>query len=423
MRFDTLQAWLDWQQTLNPKTIELGLTRVRSVFERLGLPAIAGKVITVAGTNGKGSTVAYYENWLRQSGFRVGSYTSPHLLRYNERIRIDLQPVSDAALCQAFEQIDQARGDIALTYFEFGTLAALLMIAEAASDFAILEVGLGGRLDAVNIIDADLAHLTPVGLDHQDWLGDTVEIIAAEKAGILRAGALAVVNMQPVPDSVTRAVQQLECLASVLGRDYHLQPLQDGAIEWRGRNPDRPLRVKPPMLGVHQGLNLAGVLAGLEALGLLEPRSDQEIVDGFAQARCAGRLQKIESQLPCPLWVDVGHNLDAARALAQALDDIAATGRVVVLLGMLADKDAQAFTHALSGKVDEWWLLSVPGERRQSAQQLQQKLAPDVMASALFDDVTEALQHAVSSLGNQDILLATGSFMTVEAVHKGLGIS
>ena len=194
MRFNSLDQWLEWQTVLHGKAIDLGLERVQQVAVRLGVGKIAGQVITVAGTNGKGSTVAAYENWLRQAGFSVASYTSPHLLKYNERIKYNLQPVTDTTLCAAFEAVEDARGDTSLTYFEFGTLAALYLFQQWQPDYVILEVGLGGRLDAVNIIDADLVHLTPIGIDHQAWLGEDREQIGFEKAGVLRDGISVVLN-------------------------------------------------------------------------------------------------------------------------------------------------------------------------------------------------------------------------------------
>ena len=415
MRFNTLQDWLDWQQTLNPKTIELGLARTRRVFERLQLAPIGQTVISVAGTNGKGSTVAYYESWLKNAGFRVASYTSPHIMRYNERIRLNVNPVSDADLCRAFDAIDRARSDIPLTYFEFGTLAAFYLMADYAPDVAILEVGLGGRLDAVNIIDADLAHLTPVGLDHQDWLGDTRELIGAEKAGILRENTLAVVNMEAPPVSVMQRLHTLNCQAALLNVDYRFKALDDGGIEWRTEQ--RSITFKPPLAGAHQQLNISGVLAGLDLLGYLQHKSDQQIIDGFTHAHCAGRLQQLQSE-PFELWIDVGHNVDAAAALKQTLSAMPSRGKKVVLLGMLEDKDARAFAEALADVVDEWWLLSVQDERGQSASALARKLPEKLPVSQQFDNIEAALQHAVSSLDNQDILLVTGSFITVEAVMR-----
>jgi dihydrofolate synthase/folylpolyglutamate synthase len=203
MRFHTLDEWLDWQIQLHSKSIDLGLERVSEVASRLQISHIAKYVITVAGTNGKGSTVACYENWLSRAGYSVASYTSPHLLRYNERIRLDLKMIADEPLCEAFEAVEQARQGTALTYFEYGTLAAFWLIQRHNPDYAILEVGLGGRLDAVNIIDADLVHLTSIGIDHQGWLGDSREKIGFEKAGVLRQGIRVVCNYSVLPLSVS----------------------------------------------------------------------------------------------------------------------------------------------------------------------------------------------------------------------------
>ena len=420
MRFQTLDAWLNWQQGLNPKAIELGLGRVGRVFERLDMGRIAQKVITVAGTNGKGSTVAYYETWLKNSGYRVASYSSPHLLKYNERIKLGLEPASDQAICQAFAAIDEARGDISLTYFEFGTLAAFYLIASYQPEVAILEVGLGGRLDAVNIIDADLAHITPIGLDHQDWLGDTVELIGREKAGILRAAGLAVCNSESPPASVLGELQRLHCHAAVLGRDYHYRRLEADRIEWS--NGSIQLQLSPPLAGQHQALNVSGVLAGLWLLGLLDGRSESDIVAAFNGVACPGRLQKIETSLPMRVWLDVGHNEDAAQVLNQALADTAPRGRVVVLLGMLKDKNPAGFVERLSPLVDEWWLLGLEGERGQSGSQLAERLVGLSIATRIMESPQQALQLALSCMADQDILLVTGSFLTVGAMYSLLSV-
>lgn len=414
MRFKTLSSWLNWQQGLNPKTIELGLDRVQQVYRRLNLSKIAHKVITVAGTNGKGSTVAYYETWLKNSGFSVASYTSPHLLKYNERIKLNLQAVSDDSLCQAFFVIDEARGDISLTYFEFGTLAALYLISQFKPDVAILEVGLGGRLDAVNIIDADLAHITPIGLDHQDWLGDTVDSIAYEKAGILRDDALAVCNMSEIPDSLSGELIRHKNQFSCLSQDYEFKPIDDGYILWS--NDKLTLKLKSPLLGKHQAINISGVLQGLYLLGFLESLTDAEISAGFKHVNCPGRLQQIKSDLPIQLWVDVGHNEDAAVALADAIKELNVQGRVFVLLGMLSDKNPAGFVSKLSPIVDEWWLLGLNCDRGLSTDQLSEKVSDIVNVEKKFDSATKSLAQAVLSLNNQDILLVCGSFMTVEAI-------
>jgi dihydrofolate synthase / folylpolyglutamate synthase len=417
MRFDNLDAWLDWQQQLNPKSISLGLDRVSRVFQRLQLNGIK-RVITVAGTNGKGSTVAYYESWLKNAGFSVVSYTSPHLLHYNERIKINLLPASDQQLCEAFDRIDQVREDIQLTYFEFGTLAALVLMSDYAPDFSILEVGLGGRLDAVNIIDADLAHLTPIGLDHHDWLGNDRETIGAEKAGILRKGCLAVCSDSHPPDSVLGQLDTLECNYSLAGRDYQYQWIDDQSIHWQGR--ENELQLIPPLTGGHQAQNISGVLAGLELLGCLEGLENDRITANFSGVSCTGRLQTLDyPDCAGRLVVDVGHNQQAAQVIASFLKTLKPQHKVTVLLGMLEDKDSVAYVAELSAFVDEWWLVSLSGERGLTAEQLFQRLSSlQLNHVQLFESVNAALSDAMPSVGNQDILLVTGSFLTVEAALK-----
>jgi dihydrofolate synthase/folylpolyglutamate synthase len=422
MRFDTLDQWLDWQMVLHDKAIDLGLDRVSKVGERLGLDKIAGQVITVAGTNGKGSSVAAYETWLSHAGFSVASYTSPHLLTYNERIKRDLKPVSDAELCAAFEAVEAARQTTALTFFEFGTLAALFLFQQWQTDYAILEVGLGGRLDAVNIIAPELVHLTPIGLDHQSWLGDDREQIGFEKAGVLRAGIPVVLNDANPPQSVIAEIDRLNCKCLQLGRDYHAAQLDDNRFIWR--NPDMEIRLDRVLSGTHQVQNLAGVVAGLSQLVPLTEFSPDQVRDFFHGTRLAGRLQLVDCQLACQLYVDVGHNPDAARVLATNLDAMKPPqGRVVVLLGMLADKQPDLFVEGLKQVVDDWWLLTLNCDRGLSALQLASRIESQARAEHLFDNVTDALDHALSSLGNQDIMLVTGSFVTVELLLRALSDS
>lgn len=419
MRFDTLDQWLEWQTVLHASAIDLGLERVREVAERLKLRRIARRVITVAGTNGKGSTVVAYETWLRRAGYSVASYTSPHLLRYNERIKHNLEPVSDATLCAAFEAVEAARGDSSLTYFEYGTLAALYLCQRWQPDFAILEVGLGGRLDAVNVIDADMVHLTPIGIDHQAWLGDDREQIGFEKAGVLRDGIDVVLNDPDPPQSVVAEIARRQCNCLQLGRDYQLTGLEDSRLLWQSR--DLKFALDNVMSGTHQAINLAGVVAGLSRLVDLAAYDPDTVRNNFQGAMLAGRLQKLSSTLPCALYLDVGHNPDAARALAASLAEIKPErGRLVVLLGMLEDKQPELFVEALATQVDEWWLASLGGDRGLSAQQLQSRIGPQVEINQLFDNVEAALDHALSSLGNQDIMLVTGSFVTVEQLLLAL---
>lgn len=420
MRFQTLSEWLDWQQQLHPKDIELGLDRVKKVFERLSISPIAKQIITIAGTNGKGSTVAYYETWLKNAGLRVGSYTSPHLLNYNERIRIDTKPVSDNALMQAFSEIDRVRDQTKLTYFEFGTLAAMYLMTQQKVDVAILEVGLGGRLDAVNIVDASLAQITPIGLDHQDWLGDNRDQIGLEKAGILREQGLAVYNDPDPTTSIIQQLKNLKCNFSIYSKDYNYRWLDDQFIEWSSG--DKKITLQPPLTGDHQALNISGVLEGLKLLGHLNGLSEQEVRQNFNGVKCFGRLQQIETSLPAQVWVDVGHNEDAARVISRFLQQKQNTlqqgGKVIVLMGMLTDKQPQAFVEQLESIVDEWWLLGLNCERGLSAPQLEEYVNGSIKVSRTFNHVEQSVEHAMSSLNNKDILLVTGSFYSVEAFLK-----
>jgi dihydrofolate synthase/folylpolyglutamate synthase len=349
-------------------------------------------------------------------GYSVASYTSPHLLAYNERVKLNLEAVSDSALCQAFERVEQAREDEKLTYFEFGTLAALLLIHELQPDYAILEIGLGGRLDAVNIIDPDLAHITPIGLDHQQWLGSDLEQIGAEKAGILRDGVLAVCNDRNPPKSVVTTLNERNCRTMSIGSEYDFRWLDDQHIEWQ--DAQRTLALALPLDGRHQGHNLSGVMGGLSLLGELENHSDTEISDGFQQTTCPGRLQAVGFAGAARMLVDVGHNTEAAQMLAEYLKQNREGGRVTVLLGMLEDKNNQAFVQALAPQVDDWWLLSLPTPRGLSTSQLSQRIQFVAPGSRLFDTAEDALLHAMATLNNHDILLVTGSFLTVEAVMK-----
>ncbi len=415
MRFNTLDEWLLWQQSLNINAIELGLERVAEVAHRLAIKNIAASVITVAGTNGKGSTVAGYETWLHNAGCSVASYTSPHLLQYNERIKLNRQMVSDVDLCEAFEAIDQVRGDILLTYFEFGTLAALWLIQRQYPDYAILEVGLGGRLDAVNIIDADLVHLTTIGIDHQSWLGNDRETIAYEKAGVLREGIPVICNDVDLPQSVQAEIKRLNCHTQQFMHEYELQASDNNVGRYIWQTGDLSIELEPVLPGIHQLQNLAGVVAGLHQLVDLSHYEAEEIRKRFSDISLVGRFQRLDLVPGTSIFVDVGHNQDAARVLAENLSAIKKPdGRVVVLLGMLDDKDHLAFVRQLSDVVDTWFLLSIESDRGLSAADLANYINSEIQVDRLYDSTEQALKEALSSLGNQDIMLITGSFVTVE---------
>jgi len=408
-----LDDWLQWQLSLHSKAIDLGLERVSAVASQLGIGKIANTVITVAGTNGKGSTVAGYETWLHHAGYSVASYTSPHLLKYNERIKFNLQMASDRDICEAFEAIDQARRDIALTYFEFGTLAALWLIDRQQPDYAILEVGLGGRLDAVNIINADMVHLTSIGIDHQSWLGDSREEIGFEKAGVLRDNIPVIVNDIEPPQSVLDEIKRHGCLAQYYRRDFDMKQTESGQCLWQSG--DISMSLKPELPGIHQRQNLAGVVAGLNQLLDLSSFKAEDVQSNFKGTKLAGRFQRIKTGSAAEVYVDVGHNADAAKALAENLSSMKKPGgRVVVLLGMLEDKDNVAFVGELLEVVDTWWLLTLDADRGLRADHLAERITAQLKAERQFDNANDALDQALSSLANQDIMLVTGSFVTVE---------
>lgn len=409
-RFHSLDDWLSWQEGLHPRSIDLGLERVADVAARLGLTAPAWPVITVAGTNGKGSSIALLDAIYRGAGYHTAVYTSPHLLHYSERVRIDGVPATDAALCAAFERIDRAREATSLTYFEFGTLAALLLFADCRPDVALLEVGMGGRLDAVNIVAADVALVTAIGIDHSAWLGDDREAIAREKAGILRAGRPAVCA-DPQPPASLRAQ------AAVLGASWYGLGEQFGyrrcGTTWTWQGPDSQLEdlPLPALAGAHQLDNAAGVLTVTGLLADRLPVARSAIEAGLRSVRLAGRYQVIDAAVPVIL--DVAHNPDAARVLAQQLRADTVAGRTWLVLGMLADKDAAAFAAVLDGVVDVWCLAALAGERGLPAATLAQRITGVAGAVEQFDSVAAALAHALDTAAPADRIVASGSFLTV----------
>ncbi len=405
----SLRDWLDWQVQLHPREIDLGLQRVRSVAERLGLFPWCQPTVTVAGTNGKGSTVAFLEAGLRASGQRTLAYTSPHLLYYNERVRIAGQPVTDAALVRAFEAIEQARGEISLSYFEYGTLAALWLARQQAVDVVVLEVGLGGRLDAVNIIDADVAVITRIGLDHQDWLGHDRENIGREKAGIARSGRPLICSDRRPPASIRQAASELGAPLLQLGRDFQLRATPAGLYWQQG---DRGLELPPlAMHGAWQQENLAGALAALHALegqrGIRLCR--KALPAALAAVRVPGRLQ------PWPedsrVWLDVGHNPAALEALQPWL---AAHAPLQLVFAALEDKDLPAMAAALQPHVGRWWLAGLEVPRGLPAEALAARMG--IQADGYFPSPATALAHARTVAGTNDTVLVCGSFFTVAAV-------
>lgn len=420
----TLAEWLDYQQRVHPNAIELGLERVRTVWGRLGAPAPAPRVITVGGTNGKGSTVAFLEAVLAADGRRVGAYTSPHLLRYNERVRVAGRDVDDADLVDAFERIEAARtgapGEaVALTYFEYGTLAALWIFSRSALDVAVLEVGLGGRLDAVNLVDADAAIVTTVDLDHQDWLGDDRDGIGREKAGIFRGGRAAIVGEKDPPAALIAEAGRIGADLRLAGRDFEYSRHQDG---WSWRAAETRLSLPLPQLAAPcQLANAAAAIAALHALRETLGWNPAAIARGVAQARIGARLQRFAGTPE--LIVDVGHNPQAARALAEWLRAEPATGRTLAVFGALGDKDVGGIVAALHGAVDEWLLAGLERDSPRG-------LAADALRAAIGDafavgaeptrhaDVDEALAAACGRAEAGDRVLAFGSFFVAAAALR-----
>jgi dihydrofolate synthase/folylpolyglutamate synthase len=408
----TLSQWLEYQQSVHPRDIALGLDRVAEVSRRMGLGRPGRHVATVGGTNGKGSTVAFIEAIARAAGLRVGAFTSPHLLRYNERIRIDGQDVGDDALVAAFERIEAARGDTALTFFEFGTLAALLLMEAAGLDLAILEVGLGGRLDAVNIVDPDVAVITTVDLDHQAYLGDNREAIGAEKAGILRAGKPCVLGEKDPPSSVLRRAYAIGAFAIRGHSDYLVDVLDEG---WRWREPGYQVDLPDPgMEAPAQRDNAAAAIAALRALDLAIP--DAALRAGVAAARAPGRLQRLPALPGAPERVlDVAHNPQGARQLAAWL--AANPKPTVAVFSALADKDLAGIVAPVAPYLKAWHLgpITDAGPRGLAVDELARRLAEQLPAGILHPHrrLADALAAAMKDVGPDGRVLVFGSFHTV----------
>lgn len=414
-RFETLEDWLHWQESLHPSAIDLGLERVRAVFRRLreGRPPFA--VVTVAGTNGKGSSVAMLAAILGAAGYRVGSYTSPHLFAYNERIVINGVPVDDATLCAAFARVDAARveeGDeVSLTYFEFGTLAALDIFWEAGLDIAILEVGLGGRLDAVNIVAPDVALITAIDLDHQEYLGPDRERIAREKAGILRPLRPAVCSDPDVPRALRETAEELGAPLYALGEDFNIVT-HDADWNWLGPGQVRRALPWPALRGAHQLRNAAGVLMALQLLGERFYLSQAQVREGLQAARVPGRFQV--EQGGERTWVfDVAHNPQAAAALADNLRAFTGGRPCQAVYGALRDKDSAAVVATLDGLVAHWWLAPLGGARGCEAGSLQAAAGLAPARATACDTLAGAMAGAARRAGPAGVVLVFGAFQLV----------
>ncbi len=409
----SLSEWLDYVEQLHAKPIELGLDRVASVKDRLGL-GFAGPIITVGGTNGKGSVCAMLESMLQAAGYRTGLYTSPHLFAYNERVRVDGVPVSDQRLADAFARVEAARGGISLTYFEFGTLVAWEIFTSAGLDTLIFEVGLGGRLDAVNIFDSDCAIVTSIGIDHVEFLGSTRESIGFEKAGIFRCDRAAICGDPQPPETLLAHAGGIGAKLQVLGRDFGFEGDKQ---QWRfwGKEGAKSGLAPPALRGTRQLANASVALAALETLRERIPVSMQAIREGLSLVELAGRFQVMPG-VPCVI-VDVAHNPDAATVLAKNLADQGFFPNTRAVLGMLADKDMQGVCLALKGRIDEWHVSGLSGPRAASAAQLSQAIEKSAAGGAIFqhESVSDAYATARERSNDNDRILVFGSFLTVAA--------
>ncbi len=433
----TLIDWLAHLESLHPRGqagIELGLDRVLRVKAALGQQEFC-PVITVGGTNGKGSTCAYLENIIARAGYRVGCYTSPHILDYNERVRLNGQPVGDDALIAAFARVEAARqaaGGVALTYFEFGTLAAWEVFAAAGVEAIVLEVGLGGRLDAVNAYEPTVSLLTGIALDHMDWLGPDRESIGFEKAGIFRAGKPALCADPQPPQSVLDHAVAIGADLRLIGRDFGFErPSAEAAenrLQWRwwcrhdGVLQKRALAY-PGLRGPTQLYNAALALAALDAIADRLPVTMQAIRPGLIETELAGRFQVIPGKPAVVL--DVGHNPQAVKVLADNLSNMGFFNRTYAVLGMLSDKDIAGALAPLRGRVDYWHLATLEGPRGTPAARLAEIIAAEHLGGEIYchDTPQQAMQAARSAADESDRILAFGSFHTVAGALQALGRS
>lgn len=408
-----LADWLSYQEALHPKSIALGLDRVGAVARKLGLPSNLPRTLTIAGTNGKGSSATLAALIYRQAGYRVGLYTSPHLLRYNERVAVDGVDASDEDLCTAFAEIEHARGSIPLTYFEFGTLAALWLFRQSEVQVQVLEVGLGGRLDAVNLVDADAALVTSIGLDHTEWLGNDRESIGAEKAAVFRSHRPAICTDLDPPESIAITAQRIGARLQRLGTDFWVRSdagTWDLLRQATAPEPsllDLPL---PALTGDAQIRNAAGVIAMVQSLRRRCPVPEHAIRSALPALKLAGRFEVRDQTV-----FDVAHNAEAAEVLASNLQRRFPDRRVQLVLGMLADKPCADFVGRLRSKIDKLHLASLPAPRGLKAEQLQDRIGPDAVLARRHDSVAAALTAAREEAGREGIVVVSGSFLTVAA--------
>lgn len=417
---NSLTDWLSYLETLHPKSIALGLERVVQVKQRLDLQPDF-PIIVVGGTNGKGSVCAMLESILHAAGYRVGCYTSPHLLNYNERVRITKQQVGDAELCASFSKIEQARGNIPLTYFEFGTLAAMQCFIENKVEVAILEVGLGGRLDAVNAFDNDCAVITSVDIDHTEYLGESREQIGYEKAGIMRHGKVAVCSDTDVPQAIRTQAQQVGAQLWCIGREFGFTE-HEGQWDYRSQVKTRSSLPYPALRGAFELHNASAALAALDVMKKPLPVSMGAVRRGLNEVELAGRFQMLPGKPT--MILDVAHNPSAARSLAQNLAIFPASVHTYAVFSMLKDKDIAGVVAVLDPYIDSWLVAGLESPRGASVEQLEQVLQQCMVCGEIlpFNNITEAMRYACNAAGENDRITVLGSFYTVAEVMRSRGL-
>lgn len=418
-RFNTLPEWLKWQEGLHFTSIELGLDRCKAVAKNLDLMTPEHPVISVAGTNGKGSSVTMLNNILTEAGYKTGCYMSPHLIRYNERIRVGGVEVDDKTICQSFSRIDQARGKISLTYFEFGTLAALDIFRNEKVDIAILEVGLGGRLDAINILDADVALVSSIALDHEFWLGKDRETIAFEKAGIFRGDKPGVCSDPNPPHTLVAHAEKLGTDLHLLGRDYQYE-FKGTEWDWIGETAQYHGLPKPCEYNHHQIQNASGVLMALSKLPERFSIQESAIREGLKQFQLEGRFQVINDNVTTIM--DVAHNAEAAKILVDNLQRMSCDGKTHIVIGMLNDKDHAAVFTELCNVADNWRIVELLSSRATETHVLLNDLkkAGNRKTVQIFGNMQDALTDVYREAEDGDRVIITGSFLTVGAAISQL---
>jgi len=417
--FNTLRDWLAWIEGLHPLKWDLGLQRVAAVAEQMGLLEPAGKLFLVAGTNGKGTTIAMMDQILRTGGYSTGVSTSPHLLTFNERICLNGIPVTDTAICEAFERINQVRKDISLTYFEFATLAALYIFKGAGPDAIFLEIGLGGRLDAMNIVEPDLSVITTIQLDHQSWLGSDLESIGREKAGIMRRGKPVVLGPD-MPLSIAERAAETGARIVAMGQDFGADRTTAGCWEYRGTTEDGKSRAISDLPYIHLPFdNCVIAVQALVSSGLR--LSDEDYVTGLSQVKISGRYQEIPG--PVPLVLDVAHNPHAAEHLASNLRSDKVPGKTHAVVAMYADKDCESVLRHLDQVVDLWYFADMDDDRAESAAKLAHRLSsqrrPDTQT---YGRVSSAFHMARKNAVPGDRVVVFGSFPAVAEVMSEVGV-